>query len=1021
MDAPIIKNIKQWMATCPNEGRLLLNHACNQVFLCKTDKGEWNLKREFNGKTEYFHSQKGAMEEAREWFRGIDLYGIQTLFVYGVGAGYGYLAAKEWLKENEKRMLIFLDDDLEVIHRLFETEIGGELIFDEQVRLQYFQKLELEGEEAEQVVSGIYAIPLQHFMSEMQISVLKYYREKYAHYYPIFVKQLEFIKNLKAVQILEYMNFGDEFFENFYRNLYRLPSSYWADRSFGEFEGIPAIICGAGPSLEKNLSVLEKLADRAVIIAGGSSLNVVNVNGFLPHFGISIDPNWNQYARLFMNQSYEVPFFYRNRIYPGAFSSIHGNHLYVKGSGGHGIANWFEEKLGLKGEEIPEGNNVVNFGLSIAHALGCNPIILVGVDLAYTDYRSYAKGILPHPILDVNREIQTKAINEDLILRTDVNGQPVHTLWKWMRESIWMTQFAVSNPALRVINATEGGMGFNGIPNMTLEAASQHFLTKQFDMKAFLHAEIQKSEMPPEVSTENITGLMQKMISSLEKCGDLCSQLRKEFNTVLKQINETKQVPANLVTERALELLKELNQEEAYQAVLKSFNEAFVKYVGADVTQIGISMEADPHQLHARRLQFNKRRYEFLKAVSRRNIELLKESIEVERVRSQITGAFTSTTAEDKKKSEEALRNLRECLYEVDGNRFRIKDGDLDLSFDENLISSPTSQGQEPLHGHSIVNYPSGAKKMELYYKEGFLHGPSTSYSEKGVLLSQSWYIQGNQEGKALFYYSDGELHSIESYKEGQREGEQHYFYPDGSQKSKIPYRQGKIHGAVELYYPSGLLKREIQFQHGKRDGTEKSWNLGGIQELEVTYKEDKPVGTARNWYGLGQPAREIVYDENGAVVDIKGWNPNGSEIPGEYLNRKDYFNIVEKQTEDLTHTLETVFKEVEEITRNVSSTSTSEYDPANDLKELKEEMDKLKKINVDMGNNKVSSETSESLWKTPETRKMLGKQMQEAAELMTEDVKAIEEILKMTVDLWKNKRPKRDFKEKKDNEPPKS
>src|SRR5690606_32776531 len=98
-----------------------------------------------------------------------------------------------------------------------------------------------------------------------------------------------------------------------------------------------------------------------------------------------------QYTRLSQNTGYEVPFFYRNRMYHDAFRVIHGSRLYITGSGGYDTAEYFEKKLGIKGgEEIDEGHNVVNFCVEVAHEMGCDPIIFVGMDLAFTGMDTYA-------------------------------------------------------------------------------------------------------------------------------------------------------------------------------------------------------------------------------------------------------------------------------------------------------------------------------------------------------------------------------------------------------------------------------------------------------------------------------------------------------------------------------------------------------------------------------------------------------------------------------------------------------
>ncbi len=88
-------------------------------------------------------------------------------------------------------------------------------------------------------------------------------------------------------------------------------------------------------------------------------MNALNTVGVLPHFGVGIDPNPAQYSRIIMNQAFETPFFYRNRMYYKALDLVHGERLFSTGSGGHDIGHWFEEKLGIAGRDLSEGYNVL--------------------------------------------------------------------------------------------------------------------------------------------------------------------------------------------------------------------------------------------------------------------------------------------------------------------------------------------------------------------------------------------------------------------------------------------------------------------------------------------------------------------------------------------------------------------------------------------------------------------------------------------------------------------------------------
>ena len=815
------KNVHKWALGSPKEASLVLKMKCGQTAFTNSSSDELSLVKEENGETIHLYSKEGPSKEAADWFSKLDLYGIHTLFVYGVGLGYHYLAAKNWLEEDETRVIIFLEDDLEAIHCLLKTDAGTELIQDQQAWLQYCPKIKKD-EDWELFQKSLEQIPIKLFMRGVLLSGLNHYIQKDPIYFGRLMVEMDFVENVKIFQEMEHLRYGEGFFKNYYRNLFELPDSYLMKEMISKFKGLPAIICGAGPSLKKNLHVLEKLSDRALIFAGGTAMNTVSYDGFLPHFGVCVDPNMTQYNRLFMNQAFQVPYFYRSRVYHEALEIIHGDHIYTSGASGYNIAEWVEKQLDIEGGNVDAGHNVINLSLSIAQALGCSPIILVGVDLAYTGDESYAEGVFPHPIHDVSEKLTTRRESEEVIVRNDIEGNPVCTLWKWVMESVWYTQTAITNPRTRIINATEGGLGFEGIPNMTLAEVKEKYLDHQFDISGYVHGEIQNSPMPERVSNDKVEATLEKLESSLLKSRQLCKDLRKEFSKIHKQVKTTGESPPNLVTDKALEDIRELNNEVAFEAVLKTFNESFLSYYGKKDLDALYSYEGeiDQAEIDRKRSMLHKRRYEFLKAVIDTNLEVIKGAVTAEKIKTLITDALSKDTA----KIERVVSETAKDKYAVEGERFTIHDVEMGVDFDEPLSASLIdlqvdteeeseilkiiSLNSDDLNGKCELHYSTGEKKMETHYLNGKLHGPSIFYGKNGNILAQSWFVKGKRQGKTYYYYPSGEIHSLHRFRDDLLDGKQEYYFSDGRLKSLLSYKMGKLDGEQTLYYQSGEIKK---------------------------------------------------------------------------------------------------------------------------------------------------------------------------------------------------------------------
>lgn len=614
------KNVEYLSRIIPKTALKLPYADCSHVSFCKTRRGEDNLKWEAGGKSFYLHSHVSAQQEAEDWFKSLDLKGVNVLYVYGVGLGYYFDAAKKWLDESVGHYLVFIEDDMAVLHRLLETQRGTEILEHKQVQLHYMERTE-SSEPMFQWLAWFFVL------SQMDFSALRAYEKEKE---PLFIQLRSQIMHDSVYHdsiAAEYLRYGKSFYRNFYRNMLYLDESYHGNRLFGEFKKVPAIICGAGPSLDKNIDVLAGLSDRALIFAGGSSLNVLASKGILPHFGAGIDPNPPQYERLISNFGYEVPFFYRNRMYHEAFRAIHGPRLFLNGAGGYDISEWFEEKLGLEGEIIDEGHNVVNFCVEIARNLGCDPIVFVGMDLSYTDMRAYASGVLINASVEEHAIVNQSGLDGAAFYRSDIHGNQVYTLWKWINEAEWIASYAESNPHTRFINATEGGLGFRGIPNHTLVQVRDEHLRAPLDLATRVHGEIQRASMP-QVSAAKILDLMKELRESLNRCVELADGLVTEAQVMEEKVKSGKSVVHSLQTGKAALYEEELTEEVAYKRILTLPCQVCNKVLARKMHQIQYdsTLKTD-REKNLKRLEVDIQKFKFIKEGAQVNLKVMELAV----------------------------------------------------------------------------------------------------------------------------------------------------------------------------------------------------------------------------------------------------------------------------------------------------------------------------------------------------------------------------------------------------------
>lgn len=443
----------------------------------------------------------GSKPLKKEPLPPLDLGNVELLYFYGLGRGEIYAAVKSWLDASPTHQLVLLEDDPALISSFLDLPEAVEILSHPQVHLEMeFAHL------AEKF--PVQRIEVAGLASKKGVAKLR----------------LELLRKTALSHALRLDRlYGYQPFLNFVKNLRHLPRSFYANGLKGAFTNVPAIVCGAGPSLD--IPVLKELENRALLIAGGSTLAALSSQGVLPHFGMAIDPNLEEYKRLKNSFAFEVPFLYSTRVHPGVFQTCSGPFGYMRGGIGGALELWMEEELGLLdpllGEKLaPETISVTGICLAWAQFLGCNPILLNGVDLAYTGKRHYARGVVEEKKIVFEEIDREKSAADRILRRKDRNGKTIYTAVRWVMESASISQFAKEHPEVRFINTSAGGLGFKGIDYVPLQKAVSTL--KEQNLRARVYEEIAKHPMPQQ--TEAI--ITQKMGELKESLARVIDALR---------------------------------------------------------------------------------------------------------------------------------------------------------------------------------------------------------------------------------------------------------------------------------------------------------------------------------------------------------------------------------------------------------------------------------------------------------------------------------------------------------------
>lgn len=310
----------------------------------------------------------------------------------------------------------------------------------------------------------------------------------------------------------------------------------------GQFADNPAIICSAGPSLNKNAPLLRELQDQCIIIAVNTAARALAQMGVKAHVIIAVeslnissqleDIEWLDECTAFLEvtgnpKAFELPF---KHIVPITVSSS--------------ATAYFSERL-EPGQTFHGGQSVANSAVTIASRLGCPGIVLIGQDLAYQNDLVYAEGTVfeeirvsvadgktKHHNMEAKQRIHDEskgAMPDNMISQHDYRpvmlpawGNPSQEVQSNEAFSNFQLWFANASEPLRkegrwIVNATEGGAHIPGWKEQTLRETIDAFGLDQppKSLQDGVSHKLEALAKEAPLSVEHLSGELQKERSSI--------------------------------------------------------------------------------------------------------------------------------------------------------------------------------------------------------------------------------------------------------------------------------------------------------------------------------------------------------------------------------------------------------------------------------------------------------------------------------------------------------------------------
>ncbi len=373
----------------------------------------------------------------------------------------------------------------------------------------------------------------------------------------------------------------------------------------GVYKGKPAVIVGAGPSLDKNIDLFTQLKDKALIFSVDGAMNTLFGKNIKPDIVSSIER-----VKLTTNfyNTHVIP---EDLIFVGPNVILNDildkfNKIIFTGRIGDGLFNKFNEAIGFTNLEV--GSNVSHVLIAFAIYLECDPIIFTGLDLAYTGGRTHTARFSEY--LDEDAMSNYK---KNIVYVAGQNGEKLETNENFRNTKTWIESVIAQDKDRTYINATEGGAKIAGAINLKLsDVISQYFNNREnIERLTYIYDKIKEGQ-EIDNNKEDVTN---KAVAFFEELKEYFLNLNKKSKKYYDKLLGSKKNGRVALMEKQRNTLDSLlNENQAGHFILQSVTISYNREIRSFPMQLNAS---DEKKMMERNLKY----YKDLKAVSEKVIE----------------------------------------------------------------------------------------------------------------------------------------------------------------------------------------------------------------------------------------------------------------------------------------------------------------------------------------------------------------------------------------------------------------
>lgn len=543
------KNLEQLKKNKPELYAIVKDYKSEERFKMVPDVNNEVFNLYINQLNKNYYESNNLLYNVKLKIDALKIKNARLAIFFGIGLGYELLYfLKEVSKIQKTRKVLVIEKDLEIFIYAMHAIDMGNIIRNENIELvigkdfveiarfydTYFKKMD--------TISLVKASAVIYYPTAMEMNKT-YYMENLKIYKENIKYALRYYGNSPEDSLIGLRHMFD--------NVKEIIDNPGINLLYNKFKDKPAIVVASGPSLKKNIHQLHAIKDKVLIISAQSTLKILLDYGIKPHIVTTLErvpETTKSFVGLDEDEVKDIYLAACPVIPKEAYEAYKGPRIVVYRKFDH--FKWLKLDKGMLDIKLSSAN----MAFKIGEAVGCNPIILIGQDLAFS--REDGTTHMAQHIMGDNQKQYTEK-NRIEVMGND--GEPILTSPTWYA---FLESYVVDVRDYKgtCINATEGGAFIKGTVVMSLKEAVEKYVVNVIEPLPTIKKALDKFDRDSnEVIYNDLYSRLTVSIEDVGQITEICNQAMEIISSNYTVLN--KMLKEESFTKEENEWVTDINNE----------------------------------------------------------------------------------------------------------------------------------------------------------------------------------------------------------------------------------------------------------------------------------------------------------------------------------------------------------------------------------------------------------------------------------------------------------------------------